>query len=107
MFTAERRQYILEVLRREGRVQVPSLSAELGISEDTIQRDLRDLAAEGRLQRVHGGALPRSPAVQGYAARELQAPSAKQAIARAAASLVRHGQIVLLDGGTTNVLVAQ
>jgi DeoR/GlpR family transcriptional regulator of sugar metabolism len=107
MFTAERRQHIMDVLRRAGRVQVLALSVELGVSEDTIRRDLRDMATEGLLQRVHGGALPSSPATVEYSARVEQAPSAKEAIARAAAGLIRDGQVVILDGGTTNVLLAQ
>lgn len=107
MLTAERKRYILEELGRQGKVLAPELSVVLGVSEDTIRRDLRDLAAEGLLQRVHGGALPSSPARAPYAARAQQAPQAKLAIARAAAQLLRSGQVVLLDGGTTNLQVAQ
>jgi DeoR/GlpR family transcriptional regulator of sugar metabolism len=107
MFNTERRQYILERLHQAGRVVASELSAELGLSEDTIRRDLRDMAAEGLIQRVHGGALPRSPAGANYASRQQQAPAAKSRIAQAAASLVQNGQIIILDGGTTNLLVAQ
>jgi DeoR/GlpR family transcriptional regulator of sugar metabolism len=107
MFNAERRQFILERLRRNGRIVAKELSAELGVSEDTIRRDLRDMATEGLIQRVHGGALLRSPATASYTARQQQAPSAKHNIAQAAARLVQNGQVIILDGGTTNVLVAQ
>lgn len=107
MLTAERRQFILSVLHRDGTVVAKKLSEELKLSEDTIRRDLRDLAAEGLLLRVHGGALPISPAVANFASRQTQEPGAKSAIARAAASMVREGQVVLLDGGTTNIQVAQ
>ncbi len=107
MLTAERKRYILEELGRHGKVLAHELSESLGVSEDTIRRDLRDLAADGLLQRVHGGALPSSPASVPYATRVQQAPQAKLAIARAAAQLVRSGQVVLLDGGTTNLQVAQ
>jgi DeoR/GlpR family transcriptional regulator of sugar metabolism len=107
MLTAERKQYILGALRREGKVVAKALSDELGTSEDTIRRDLRDLAAEGLLQRVHGGALPISPAHASFAARREQATWAKRTIARRAAEVVRPGQVVLMDGGTTNVLVAE
>jgi len=107
MLTAERRQYVLAVLQRDGKVVARQLSEELGLSEDTIRRDLRDLAADGLLLRVHGGALPCSPATANFSARFAQAPSAKNAIARAAAQLVRDGQVVLMDGGTTNIQVAQ
>ena len=107
MLTAERRRYILEVLGREGKVLIPELSADLQVSEDTVRRDLRDLAGEGLLQRVHGGALPRSPSTANYAARQQQAPDAKARIARAAIGLITNGQVVLLDGGTTALQVAQ
>ncbi len=62
MLTAERRRSIMQTLQREGKVHATELSKALQVSEDTIRRDLRELAAAGVLQRVHGGALPRSPA---------------------------------------------
>jgi DeoR/GlpR family transcriptional regulator of sugar metabolism len=107
MLTAERRQYILELLRRDGKVLATELSAALKVSEDTIRRDLRELAEAGLLQRVHGGALPSSPAATSYAARQQQAPRAKAAIAQAAAQLVRNGQVIIMDSGTTTLQVAQ
>lgn len=107
MLTSERRDVILTVLRHEGRVLAPKLSEQLGVSEGTIRRDLRDMAAEGLLKRVHGGALPVSPAIASWRDREHQAPEAKLAIAREAVRLIRPGQTVILDGGTTNLLVAQ
>ena len=58
MLTAERRQAILGTLERDGKVVASELVLSLGVSEDTVRRDLRDLAEQGLLQRVHGGALP-------------------------------------------------
>jgi DeoR/GlpR family transcriptional regulator of sugar metabolism len=107
MLSAERRQHILERLRAEGKVLASELSAQLSVSEDTIRRDLRELNEAGMLVRVHGGALPKSPASASYRARALQAPEAKAAIARAAVNLMRDGQVIILDGGTTAQLVAQ
>ncbi|MEH1766733.1 MAG: DeoR/GlpR family DNA-binding transcription regulator [Nostoc sp.] len=107
MLTAERRQFILEILRRDKKVLSSELSAVLKVSEDTIRRDLRELAESGLLQRVHGGALLVSPAVASYADRQKQAPKEKEAIARAAAKLVCTGQVVILDGGTTTLQVAR
>ena len=107
MLSAERRQYILETLRRNGKVLATDLSAALNVSEDTIRRDLRELADAGQLQRVHGGALPRSPSAASFSVRERQALPAKAAIARVAAQLVRPGQVIILDGGTTTLQVAQ
>jgi DeoR/GlpR family transcriptional regulator of sugar metabolism len=107
MLTAERRQYILSLLRRDKKVLSSELSNVLKVSEDTIRRDLRELAESGLLQRVHGGALLASPAIASYADRQKQAPQEKEAIARAAAKLVRPGQVVILDGGTTTLQVAR
>lgn len=107
MLTRERKEHILAVLKRDRRVVAKTLSHELGLSEDTIRRDLRDLASEGLLQRVHGGALPASPAVVAMDGRWLVSHEEKLHIARAAARLVRPGQVVILDGGTTSVLMAR
>jgi len=107
MLTQQRKAHILEVLRRDGRIVAKTLSQELGLSEDTIRRDLRELAAEGLLQRVHGGALPASPALADFAGRQELAPGAKAAIGRAAARMIQPGQVVFLDGGTTAVQVAR
>jgi DeoR/GlpR family transcriptional regulator of sugar metabolism len=107
MLTAERRQYILDLLQREKKVLSSELSVALEVSEDTVRRDLRELGDAGLLHRVHGGALLRSPATASYADRQKQAPKEKEAIARAAAKLVRPGQVVILDGGTTTLQVAR
>src|SRR3989442_5947962 len=80
MLTAERRRSIMQTLQREGKVHATELSKALHVSEDTIRRDLRELAAAGMLQRVHGGALPRSPASARFHERPKQAPPAKAAI---------------------------
>jgi DeoR/GlpR family transcriptional regulator of sugar metabolism len=106
MLTSQRKEYILEILKEQGQVIAKSIARDLQLSEDTIRRDLRELAAEGRLQRVHGGALPASPAVVDFAGRQQQAPNEKLAIGRAAAKLIRAGQVVILDGGTSTLQVA-
>ncbi|MDQ3855665.1 MAG: DeoR/GlpR family DNA-binding transcription regulator [Chloroflexota bacterium] len=108
MLTEERKRFILQTLEQNGKVVAQELSDQLKVSVDTIRRDLRDLASEGMLQRVHGGALPRSPGTSAsYTARQHQEPVAKAAIAVAAASLVEDGQVILIDGGTTTLQVAQ
>lgn len=107
VLSAERHNFILSTLQREGKVIAGELSQALNVSEDTIRRDLRKLAEAGLLQRVHGGALPGSPAATSYAVRQTQAASAKLAIAQTAVQLVHPGQVIILDGGTTTVQVAQ
>jgi DeoR/GlpR family transcriptional regulator of sugar metabolism len=107
VLTDQRKRHILDLLKRDGQVVAKDLSAALGLSEDTIRRDLRELAANGLLLRVHGGALPASPAVADLTGRRLIATGAKVAIGRAAASMIRAGQVVILDGGTTTREVAR
>lgn len=106
MLASQRKEYILKVLKEQGQVVAKTISRELQLSEDTIRRDLRELAAEGRLQRVHGGALPSSPAVVDFAGRQRLAPDGKLAVGIAAAGMIRPGQVVILDGGTTTLQVA-
>ncbi len=107
MLTSQRKQLLLDRLRQDGQIVAKTFSEELGISEDTVRRDLRELATEGRLQRVHGGALPASAAVGNLQAREQLAPQDKRALGRAGAALVLPGQVVILDGGTTALQVVQ
>ena len=107
MLTTQRKKLLLDRLAAEGQLVARTLALELGTSEDTIRRDLRELAAEGRLQRVHGGALPVSPALAPFVARQSIATDAKDAVARHAATLVRAGQTVIVDGGTTALRLAQ
>src|SRR5215470_16877237 len=99
MLKEERQSFLLETLKREGKVLASEISARLNVSEDTIRRDLRELAREQKIQRVHGGALPRSGSSGTYAARQQQAGAAKIAVAKAAAGLIQDGQLVFLYGG--------
>jgi DeoR/GlpR family transcriptional regulator of sugar metabolism len=107
MLTTERKTLILDILSREGRVVAKELSRQFTLSEDTIRRDLRELAADGLLQRVHGGALPASKALADLQTRRRLSVDDKAAIARAAAAMVKNEQIIFLDGGTTAVAVAR
>src|ERR1700752_57268 len=102
----ERHQYILEQLGSEGRVLAADLSSRYRVSEDTIRRDLRELASSGKIQRVHGGALPRRAEAVPFVSRQQIDMESKIGIARAAADLIRDGQVVLTDGGTTNLRIA-
>jgi DeoR/GlpR family transcriptional regulator of sugar metabolism len=107
MLAAERRDLLLERLRARGKLVAKDLAVELGVSEDMVRRDLRDLAAAGLCQRVYGGALPVSPAVGDYAARQDVAVAGKQRVAASAAQLIAPGMTVILDGGTTALAVAR
>lgn len=107
MLTSERKALIQRILRQDGRLVAKDFSQKLGVSEDTIRRDLRELAADGLLQRVHGGALPASSAVADFASREQVGSSTKARLGQAAARMIQPGQIVFLDGGTSNVQLAR
>lgn len=107
MLTRERHNAILDLLSANGRVLAGDLAERFGVSEDTARRDLRDLARAGRLQRVHGGALPSAPPVAPLRQRIDQNPDAKQKLGAAAAALVRDGQTLFIDAGSTNLATAR
>ncbi|HEY4018210.1 MAG TPA: DeoR/GlpR family DNA-binding transcription regulator [Pseudonocardiaceae bacterium] len=107
MLVSERRDLLLSRLRTDGKVLAKQIAAELGVAEDSIRRDLRELAAAGLCQRVYGGALPVSPAIADYATRQAVATDSKQRVAVAAVALINQGSTVLLDGGTTALAVAR
>jgi DeoR/GlpR family transcriptional regulator of sugar metabolism len=107
VLTSHRKQQILSLLKKNGQIVAKDVSLMMGVSEDTIRRDLRELAQEGRLQRVHGGALPASPAVVNFGGRELLHHEGKVAIGRAAAGMVHDGQTIVVDGVTTAREVAR
>src|ERR1700740_624575 len=102
----ERHQYILELLGSEGRVLAADLSSRYKVSEDTIRRDLRELASSGRIQRGHGGALPRRAEAVPFVSRQQIDTESKTGIARAAGDMNRAGQGVFFDGGTTSLRIA-
>jgi DeoR/GlpR family transcriptional regulator of sugar metabolism len=107
MLTTQRKKLILTRLTADGQIVAKDLALELGTSEDTIRRDLRELAREGKLQRVHGGALPASAALGDLRAREQVSPKDKIELGRVGASMIRSNQVVILDGGTTALQVAR
>ena len=105
MLTEERFQRILSLLEQRGSVTVTELMEALDASESTIRRDLNALDAWGSLVKVHGGALAKE---SGYATRDDEVDLRKQLhrkekmrIARQAAELIKDGDFIYLDAGTT------
>lgn len=96
-------QRILAAVQADGAVSVDELATHFGVSSMTIRRDLLELAEQGRLERVHGGAIAPSTGISYVPAddRVTQHADRKQSIAAAAAALVPAGTSVLLAGGTT------
>jgi DeoR/GlpR family transcriptional regulator of sugar metabolism len=105
----DRQQLILDALERDGRVLVSELSADAGVSEMTIRRDLEALEHAGALSRVHGGAVPaQSRSYEPpFAARAQRNVDAKRRIALAAAQLLHDGETAILDAGTTTLELAR
>jgi DeoR/GlpR family transcriptional regulator of sugar metabolism len=106
MLTTSRKAALLERLARDGQLVVTPLAEEFRLSEDTLRRDLRELAAEGKLVRVHGGAVPASPTHLPLDARRNLHGQEKSLLAQAGAGLIENGQLVIIDGGTTHVELA-
>ncbi len=107
MLTSERKALIAKKLAGDGRLVAKELAEKLGLSEDTIRRDLREMAAEGLLVRVHGGALPVEPPLPDYETRTQVATEEKRQLAAAAVGLVEPGQIIFIDGGSTNLALVR
>jgi DeoR family transcriptional regulator of aga operon len=102
----ERRRRICELLHEEGRVTVDALSARFGTSQVTIRADLSALETAGALTRTHGGALlPDSEEPLGV--KQLQHHAEKVLIAQAAVALIREGETIILDSGTTTAEIAR
>lgn len=110
MLAAERRSRLLAEVRRHGAAAVPDLAATLGVSEMTVRRDLDVLAADGRVDKVRGGARSPQPGIGGSRDLATQARrngDGKRAIARRAAELVEPGMSVGLGGGSTTWALAR
>lgn len=104
-----RREFILKELKRTQMVKVSGLSERLGVSDVSIRRDLERLEHLGLLKRVHGGAVvrPHLGFGQSYSARMRHHVEEKQRIGRAAAEMIREGDHIIFDSGTTPVQVAR
>src|SRR5262245_25882672 len=101
----ERQDRILERLRQHGKVIAADLAVEFRVSEDSIRRDLRELAARSLCKRVYGGALLITQ-VAPLAQRRRENLEHKRALAAVAASLVSRHQILFIDTGSTNLAIA-
>ena len=110
MLSTERKLYLLQKVEREGTIHVRDVAKQLNISETTIRRDLMELEQEGKVRRVHGGAVRESLNQILTESRELLMQDRmlinfdrKSRICRSASELVEDGECVFLDGGTSIV----
>jgi DeoR/GlpR family transcriptional regulator of sugar metabolism len=106
--TEARQARIADWLEQRGTVRTSELVASLGVTDTSIRRDLAALEAQGRLIRVHGGAIapPRDPRAARFAAQARLRMAHKRRIGLAAAALIRPGEVLLFDAGTTAFQVA-
>ena len=109
MFALERQKKILEILGLSGAVSVNRLSTELGVTEETVRRDLEKLESQNFLKRTHGGAV--SVDENTYEAslekRKSTNVEAKQKIAKLAAKQINEGDTIFLDASTTTFFMAK
>lgn len=102
-----RERAILEDLQNHGAVRVTELAERLDVSEMTLRRDLAGMDSEGKLVRVHGGAIPLENPVPSFRQRNTEAPEAKRRIGMAAVDLIQPGQVVYIDSGSSGDAVAE
>ena len=110
MTTYERRQSLLDLLRKRPGLRVPEIAREMGVSEGTIRNDLNALEIEGRLDRVHGGAVLKAQSGfhnASFTSRHQEHSAEKMLIARHASELVKDGDSILLDASSTAYYFAQ
>ncbi len=108
LLVGERRHRILDLLTKNGRVTVDELASNFAISTATIRHDLAALAATGALERTHGGALlSRDGQDYPIALKRTLHHAEKVRIAREAVGLIRDGETILLDSGTTTSEIAK
>lgn len=107
MLKRERQAYILHQVNLHNKVLSTDLSQHINVSDDTIRRDLQELAEAGKLIKVHGGALSPSFHNGFHTSREVYSYQQKKTIAQKAASLIKDGMFVLTGGGTTIIELAR
>jgi DeoR/GlpR family transcriptional regulator of sugar metabolism len=106
-FVSERQSRIFVELQAHGRVLAQELAQAFGVSEDTVRRDLREMAARGECRRVYGGALLADGQTVPLRARIGQGADRKMVLGQAVADLLEEGSVVFFDAGSTNLAVAR
>jgi DeoR/GlpR family transcriptional regulator of sugar metabolism len=107
MLREERFQVILNQLGQDQKVLLSGLSDILKVSEDTVRRDIKELADQGLLKSVRGGAVPHAPGPHHFKDRIAYGSEQKKIIADKAVKFLKDGQVVIFDGGTSAMLIAQ
>lgn len=102
-----RHVHILDILREEPTVLVRDLAERTNVHESTIRRDLDELEAQGLVRRIHGGAILEDQSLiePPFELRQISHEEEKDLVGRAAAELVRDGEVIFIDGGTTTQFI--
>ncbi|OCA86057.1 DeoR family transcriptional regulator [Bacillus sp. FJAT-27225] len=104
----ERKQKIVEILKKNKSVKILNLSKALKVTRETIRKDLYELQKEGLIKKIHGGAVLDQPNQESdYERRKTKEEAAKRAIAREAVKHIEDGDIIYLDYGTTTYMLAE
>lgn len=106
MLKEERHEYILNCIRKDSRIYITTLCTELGVSDDTLRRDLSELDQKGFLTKVHGGAIAKSGISIEFTDRLNTAVASKQQMAAKVIPMFKEGDVILIDGGTSNLEIA-
>lgn len=107
MLKKERQAYILHQVNLHNKVLSSSLCTEINVSEDTIRRDLQELSDEGKVIKVHGGALSHSFNKVYFSTNGVYSQPEKKVIAQKAIALINNGMFILTSGGTTILELAR
>jgi DeoR/GlpR family transcriptional regulator of sugar metabolism len=109
VFQPQRHSEILHTLEHQGGVRVSELASRMDVTEETVRRDLSKLEGEGKLKRIHGGAIPmiseRDPLP--YQHRQMEQVDAKRSIARCAVKEIEEEDVLFFDGSTTAYQLAR
>src|SRR5665647_712458 len=107
MLRVDRQAFIIHQVNLHNKVLSTDLSNQLKVSDDTVRRDIQQLAEAGKIIKVHGGALSRSFHNTYTSSEDVYAYNQKKIIAQKAISLIKDGMCVLTTGGTTIIEMAR
>lgn len=107
MLKEERQALILREINLHNKVMLSDLSDKFQVSEDTVRRDLQELANSSKIIKVRGGAMSKSYTAYSYHEQDIYALSEKLVIAQKAIQLLQDGMLVLISGGSTNLEIAR
>jgi len=103
----ERQQKVVDEVSINRQVSCSFLSEKLNVSEDTIRRDIKELDKKGLLTKIHGGAISTMQKLYHYNEDVIYKREEKVLIAQKAITLVKDGMVIIMSGGTTNLMLAK